>query len=91
MTIAEFLLKLATDPDLLAEFQKDAESAEAVITRAGLTPEQRARLLSGDPRELRVKVKAEFHIDGETVAYSTVYSVPTVYIPPPPPPPTQET
>lgn len=84
MTIAEFFLKLATESELLRQFHEDAE---AVFIDSGLTDEQRALLLSGNPRELRVKVTAEFHVKGEIVAYSTVHTVPTVHIPPPPPPP----
>jgi hypothetical protein len=88
MTIAEFFLRLATDGDLLRRFNDDPE---AVIFTEGLDPDQRALLLSGSPRELRVKIKAEFHVEGQIVAYHTVYTVPTVYVPPPPPPPQTET
>ena len=84
MTIAEFFFRLATEPSLLARFN---ERSEDVFRELGLDEDQRALLLSGNPRELRVKIKAEFHVEGEVVAYHTVYTVPTVYIPAPPPPP----
>ncbi|HEY8645230.1 MAG TPA: hypothetical protein VIL77_05045 [Gaiellaceae bacterium] len=88
MTIAEFFLRLATDDKLQRDFNADAH---ATLSREGLSDEQRALLLSGEPRELRVKVEAEFYVEHEKVAYSTVYTVPTVYIPPPPPPDTTTT
>ena len=80
MTIAEFLLKLACDRDLLARFNEDSE---AVIRDFDLGDVQRTLLLSGNLRELRVKIKAYFELDGEIVCFETVYKPP----PPPPPPP----
>ncbi len=83
MTIAEFFLQLATDSELLARFNEDAESA---VRRAGLGEDQIVLLLSGNLRKLRVKIKAEIEIDGEIVAFGTVHTVPiTVHMPPPPP------
>ena len=83
MTIGEFFLRLATDREFLARYNEDAE---AVTREAGLSEAQRALLVSGDLRKLRVKIKAEFEIDGETVAYQTVHTVPiTVHAAPPPP------
>lgn len=86
MTIAEFFYRLATEPRLLGRYNEDAESF-LCDEEFGLDADQRALLLSGNPRELRIKINAEFHVEGQTVAYSTVYTVPTIYIPPPPPPP----
>lgn len=86
MTIAEFFYRLATEPGLLGRYN---ENAEALLgdREFGLDADQRALLLSGNPRELRIKIKAEFHVEGQVVAYHTVYTVPTIYVPPPPPPP----
>lgn len=85
MTIAEFLLRLATDGDLLQEFKRDREG---VLLNEALSDEDRRLLLEGNTDELRVKVTAEFRVRGQKVAYITVYTVPgTVYVPPPPPPP----
>jgi hypothetical protein len=85
MTIAEFLLRLATDEDLLEEFNRDREG---MLLDEALSDEDRRLLLAGNTDELRVKVTAEFHVRGQKVAYHTVYTVPgTVYVPPPPPPP----
>jgi hypothetical protein len=83
MTVAEFLLALARDDELQLRFQ---EEPERVIKEAGLSEAQRNLLLAGDLRELRVKIKAELEIDGEMVAFHTVYAPP----PPPPPPPAGE-
>jgi len=88
MTIAEFFLRLATNEELLRQFEDDREG---MLLNEDLSDEDRRLLLSGDTDELRVKVTAEFHVAGQKVAYHTVYTVPgTVYVPPPPPPdPTQ--
>ena len=83
MTIGEFFLRLACDGDFLARYHEDAES---MMREAGLGDEQRALLASGDLRNLRVKIKAEFEVGGETMALITVHTVPiTVHAPPPPP------
>jgi hypothetical protein len=86
MTIAEFLLKLASDSALRQRFSEDRES---VIREYELGPQATALLRSGDLRELHVKIKAEFEVDGERVAFLTVYGVPpvTVYEPDPDPDP----
>ena len=87
MTIAEFFLKLATNEELLRQFEDDREG---MLLNEDLSDDDRRLLLSGDTDELRVKVTAEFYVSGQKVAYHTVYTVPgTVYVPPPPPPPTQ--
>jgi hypothetical protein len=78
MTVAEFLLALARDSELLLRF---TEEPERVVKESGLGDAQRRLLLSGNLRELRVKITAEIDIDGEMVAFHTVYK------PPPPPPP----
>jgi hypothetical protein len=78
MTVAEFLLALARDSELLLRF---TEEPERVVKESGLGETQRKLLLSGNLRDLRVKVIAEIEIDGEMVAFHTVYK------PPPPPPP----
>lgn len=84
MTIAEFFLRLATDRELQDRFAGDSE---AVFEELGLDEDQRALLVSGNAREVRVKIKAELHFEGEVVAYHTIYTVPTIYVPPPSPRP----
>ena len=70
---------------MLARYNEDAD-ALLCDEELGLDADQRALLLSGNARELRIKIKAEFHVEGQVVAYHTVYTVPTIYVPPPPPP-----
>jgi hypothetical protein len=84
MTLGEFFLRLASDGEFLRQYSDDPES---VLREADLSEAQRALLSAGDLRKLRVKIKAEFEIDGEVVAYITVHTVPTIHIPAPPPPP----
>jgi hypothetical protein len=84
MTIAEFFLRLATDSKFLEQYTADRSGT---LLDQQLSDEDRQLLLSGDTDKLHVKVTAEFHVGGEKVAYHTVYTVPTVYVPPPPPPP----
>ena len=81
MTIAEFFLKLATDPETLKLFYDDRAEA---IRRAELSDAHRQLLLFGSLREIRVKIEVDFEIEGEIVAFGTVYVPPiTVYCPQP--------
>lgn len=82
MTLGEFFLKLATDPEFLALYQGDAESA---LRQAELSDVHRALLLAGDLRELRVKLVAELEVEGERMSIGTVHTI-TVHAPEPPPP-----
>jgi hypothetical protein len=79
MTIAEFLLKLAGDDELLQRFKDNPE--EILRHEKDLDHEQLALLRAGRLVDLRVKIHAEFEVHGETVAMHTIY------VPPPPPPP----
>jgi hypothetical protein len=82
VTIGEFFIKLACDSEFLARYTADRES---ILREAGLSDAQRALLSSGDLRQLRLKIKAEFDVEGETVAFSTIHWVPiTIHAPPPP-------
>ena len=81
MTLAEFMLKLACDSDLLARFW---ERPDDFLDDCELTDRQKQLLLAGDLRELRVEIKAEFEIDGEVCAIITIYTIPTIYTSPPP-------
>ena len=78
MTIAEFLLKLATDDELLRQFRD--EPGEVLRFEPDLDAKQRNLLLAGSLIDLRVKIKAEFEVNGEKIAMITIY------VPPPPPP-----
>lgn len=83
MTIAEFLLRLVSDADL---FERFASHPDEVLAESKLSDEQRAILRAASLDELRVKLKAEFKVAGETCSMITIYSIPTIYAPPPPPP-----
>ena len=82
MTIGEFFLKLATDPEFLERYKGNADSA---LRETELSEAQRALLLSGNLRELRLKIVAEFDVEGEHVAFGTVHVI-TVHTSEPPPP-----
>jgi hypothetical protein len=84
MTIAEFLLKLAGDDELLQRFKDNP--AEVLRDEKDLDHEQLALLRAGRLVDLRVKIDAEFEVAGERVAMHTIY-MPTIYGPQPPSPP----
>ena len=65
MTVAEFLLKLAQDPECFARFKKDPP---AVLEEHGLSPSQAGLLLAGDLRKLRVTLEFELDVEGEYIA-----------------------
>ncbi len=79
MTIAEFLLKLAGDDELLQRFKDNPE--EILRNAKDLDHEQLALLRAGRLVDLRLKITAEFEVHGEMVAMHTIH------VPPPPPPP----
>jgi hypothetical protein len=84
VTIAEFMLALATDEELRREYLADAEGA---ARKRGLDPNQLRLLQSGDLVGIRVEVTVELDVSGERVAFSTVHGV-TVHLEPgeePPP------
>ena len=71
MTIAEFLLKLARNDELLQRFKDNPE--EILRHEKDLDHEQLALLRAGRLVDLRVKITAEFEVHGETVAMHTIY------------------
>lgn len=88
MTIAEFFLALATDAGLRERF---AGSPEEVLRESGLNEKQQAIVRSASLEELRVKVEAEFSVEGEKCSIWTIWWIPTIWGVPPPPPPPEET
>jgi len=70
VTIAEFLLALATDPGLRARFDNDPES---VLKEHQITGPKAQVLLAGRLREIRVRVEAELELDGEVVVFHTIH------------------
>ena len=80
MTLGEFLLKLAKSSDEeLAEFARDQRG---FIERSDLDEPQKAMLLTGDLRKLRVKIDAEFVVGGEKMAIHVI-CVPVICVPDP--------
>jgi len=89
MTVTEFLLKLATDEDFYRQFSETDDYARYDLLREfGLSDKDQRLLSDRDLTGLKVKVRAEFDLEGdEACAIWTIYAVPgTIYIPPPPPP-----
>jgi hypothetical protein len=68
--IYEFLLALANDPELLARFE--SEPGE-VLEQLGITGDAASLLLAGKLVDLRVKIVIELEIDGEIVAFETIW------------------
>jgi hypothetical protein len=80
MTIYQFLLKLAGDENLLRAFREDPESVLTGEHAEGLNAEQKAVLRAGKLGDLRVKIKAEFDVLGETATLMII----TIHTPPRP-------
>ena len=58
--LADFFLRLADDPDLLAEYLSDPR---AVLERAGLNDDQIEAVLDGSPEAARTAVEGELVAD----------------------------
>ena len=58
--LADVFLRLADDPDLLGEYDRDPR---AVLEREGLSAEQIDAVLLGSPQGLRLVVEREFETD----------------------------
>ena len=76
MTIAEFLLKLANDERLLESFKADAQGFLRGEAGEGLDDRQKELLQAGELVRLSAKIKAEFMVDGERIAFITIYGPP---------------
>jgi hypothetical protein len=70
MTLAEFLLALANDRELLARYEADPR---AILDEFGIEGETANLLLAGKLRDLRVKIEGELEVDGETVSFFTIW------------------
>ena len=62
MTLSEFLLRLAADPDLLERFRAEPHS---VADELGLGEEQRRLLGPGQLQKLRVEIHGELQVGEE--------------------------
>lgn len=80
MKIYEFLLELANDPDLLARFESGPDE---VLEQFGITGDAAGLLRAGNLVGLRVKIVAELEIDGEIVAFETIWWIKKKPCPPP--------
>jgi hypothetical protein len=67
MSLAEFLVKLATDPAALEAFTLDPD---AYMAELGLTEAQRSVINSGRLGDIRYAVEAELEVEGETMYIS---------------------
>jgi hypothetical protein len=85
MTIAEALIKLATDPALLEKFKKDKDRRSALLEELGLTADQAKVLLGGDLRKIRYRIDVEWEVGGEEFVMRVVHW-PAPPLPPPPGP-----
>jgi hypothetical protein len=84
VTIAQFILRLAAEPEFFKQYT-DADDKAEFLERLGLDENQRRFLLSGNLRHIRVHIEAELQVDGEIFSIGTVHSVPiTVHTPPDP-------
>jgi hypothetical protein len=54
--LADFLVRLGDDPELFVEYMNNRES---VMEREGVTPADRDAIRSGDPRQIRGRLRTE--------------------------------
>lgn len=74
MTLSEFVLKLAADPDLLERFGREPD---AVADEYGLSLEQRQLLGSGRLENVRVEIRAELDVDDEAAMIIWLHHLPS--------------
>lgn len=70
MTVAEFLIELSRNEELRAQFESNPRKAAEAF---GLKGEKLELLAAGTLRDLRIKVEAELDVDGEIVAFETIW------------------
>lgn len=78
MTLTQFLLRLASDPELLKKFEA-AEDKAGFLREQEVDEHARQFLLSGNLRNLRVHIQAELEVDGDLYSFGTVHGV-TVHV-----------
>jgi hypothetical protein len=79
VSVAEFMLLLATDRDLMLRYlQNPAE----VARENGIGPDDFELLRSGKLKDIRLRVTVDIEV-GEIVAFQTVHGT-TVHVEPPP-------
>ena len=78
MNLTEFLLRLASDPELLQRFA-GTDDKEGFLREQGLEGHALQFLLSGDLKSLRVHIEGELEIGGELYSFGTVHGT-TVHV-----------
>lgn len=78
MTIAEFLISLAEEPERLRAFRADPEGE---LSKSGLSKKQQELILSGDAQRIQHVVEYESDVTGRIIVCAIVC------LPEPPPPP----
>jgi hypothetical protein len=73
--LAEFLLKLAADPDLLERFRAHPD---AVADEYELDARQRRLLGPGQLERLRIEIHGELEVDEEKASIVWLYQVPSI-------------
>jgi hypothetical protein len=76
MTLSEFLLKLAADPKLLERFQDDPDG---VADEFELSHAQRSLLGPGQLENLRIEIRAELQVDGESAMIIWLHHLPPIH------------
>ena len=76
MTVSEFLLKLATDPELRKQFQADPQG---VAAGHGLDEDAQKLLSAGDQGELRYEVHLDTEVQGETASILWIHVLPWLH------------
>jgi hypothetical protein len=76
VTVAEFFLKLATNPELQSQFQKDPKGF--IRDSDDLSDEAKQLLTSGSLQEVRFEVRTDLSVEGEQAVTSVIW----IHIPP---------
>lgn len=77
MTVADYLIALAEDPERLRAFRADPAGE---LAKSGLTRKQQELILSGDAQRIQHVVEYESDVAGRIIVCAIVC------VPPPPPP-----
>lgn len=78
MTLAQFMLRLASDPAFFKEYEEASDKSD-FLRKQELDEHARQFLLSGNLRNIRVHIQAELEVDGDIFSIGTVHTV-TVHV-----------
>jgi hypothetical protein len=76
MTLSEFLLRLAADPDLLERFHGDPHG---VADELGLGEDQRRLLQAGELENLRIEIHGELKVGEEAAMIFWLHHLPAIH------------